>query len=175
MTGRQAVTAAVLLVTLLALLGAPAPTSAHSSRTLQDASMPSVDTAASTTHPVVRAMPEPSTIVPWLLVVGALGAALVSHRRSRRVLGLALVLLLCVFAFEDGLHSVHHGVGRAERAACAIATASAHLTLVTFDAPVVSDVILPAVAFTAERNHPAPIARFLCPVQGRAPPPSAIV
>jgi hypothetical protein len=116
------------------------------------------------------AAPGASATSPWPLVVGALGAIAVGHRRARRAVAIAIVLLLCVFAFEDGLHSVHHATDQAARDACAIAAASASLAVTIAEAPAAADVILPALGEALEAAQGQPVARVECPDQGRAPP-----
>jgi len=82
---------------------------------------------------------------------------------------IAIVLLLALFAFEDGIHSVHHLLDRSQ-AKCAVAVAAAHLNATSADDGGVADVILPAPAVATEIAQPDPVALFPSPVQGRAPP-----
>ena len=65
--------------------------------------------------------------VPWYLVVALSGLAALGARRPRRNLALALVLLLAIFAFENGLHSVHHLNDQDRGESCAVASASQHV------------------------------------------------
>ncbi len=90
------------------------------------------------------------------------------------MVALALVLLLTVFAFEDGLHSVHHGLDQAQASSCAVAAVGTHLSATAVDGAAQSDVILPVVALAAEPRPSDPIARFTSPDQGRAPPASLV-
>ena len=93
-------------------------------------------------------------------------------RRPRRTLVFALALILGIFAFESGLHSVHHGFDpKPER--CPLAAASQHLTAVTIDETLTAAVALPLVRVAIETTTTAPPARFLRPDQGRAPPSAA--
>jgi hypothetical protein len=112
--------------------------------------------------------------LPWPAVLGALAAALatlaLARRRPRRVVGLALVLLLAIFAYEEGLHSVHHGLEKGRGPSCALAAASAHLSATSVDGVVAADVIMPAAARPPESAQPDAVVRFLCPTRGRAPP-----
>jgi hypothetical protein len=80
-----------------------------------------------------------------------------------------LALLLCVFAFEDALHSVHHGLTRSSRA-CAVAAASANLTAVQVDDPGLFIVLF--VGRSVASGRPARPA--LSPDQGRAPPSATL-
>ncbi len=123
-------------------------------------------------HRVALVAATEASMVPWPALLGALGAAALVWRRPRRALTFALVLLLALFAFEDGLHSVHHGVDTSRMAGCALAAASAHLSATAVDRFVPAEVTLPALAPAPEIPQPATAARFLCPDQGRAPPPT---
>ncbi|HET7341689.1 MAG TPA: hypothetical protein VFL90_09515 [Methylomirabilota bacterium] len=83
------------------------------------------------------------------------------------VLGLAV--LLALFAFETGMHSVHH-LGERPPVPCAVASASAHVSGVT---TTVVEVVTPAPAAerAAERAPVSPLAlRPICVHEGRAPP-----
>ena len=101
-------------------------------------------------------------------------AVVTAWHRPRRALVVALALLLCVFAFENALHSVHHGFDPRQQDECTVAVASAHLAAVQVDDIGLSSVVLPVIG-RAEGAPPAStLARFLSPDQGRAPP-SAIL
>ena len=52
-------------------------------------------------------------------------AVALAWRRPRRAAALALVLVLAVFAFEDGLHSVHHGLDQTQASSCPVARPAA--------------------------------------------------
>ena len=107
---------------------------------------------------------------PWPLLVAALIATALGWRRPRRAIALVMVLLLAVFCFEDGLHSVHHLTGQAKLVRCAIATATAHLTATAVDSVATTDIVLPVIPVAIDVTQTDPVARFLCPDQGRAPP-----
>ena len=81
-----------------------------------------------------------------------------------------MVLLLAVFAFEDGLHSVHHLLDKPQLAKCTVATAAGHLQATAVVDGGVTDVLLPAPAVAIDAGQCAPVTRFLRPSQGRAPP-----
>jgi hypothetical protein len=171
---RFSVAAPLAALSLVAAAGAAA---AHS---VKDAGNPGV--AAPTTvpgprldaiDPVVSAAPA-SLALPWYLPVGvALGAAAV-WRRPRRVVVVALVLVLAVFAFENALHSAHHGLDSEQREACTIAAAATHLAAVPVDGIAAASLILPAAGQAVEAAPAFARVRFPSPDQGRAPP-SAIL
>ena len=120
--------------------------------------------------PTLTAVPQ-SPILPWMLLVGALFAVLAAWRHPRVTVTLALVLLLGVFAFENALHSVHHGFDQGAVKGCAIAAASAQLAATTVDAVTQADLAPPPTSDRAvDPALTAPAVRFLCPDQGRAPP-----
>ncbi len=127
---------------------------------------------ASTPEPAAIKVPEAPTVSPWL-VGGALlvlAAAVVARRRPRTVLVVALTLVLAVFAFENALHSVHHGFDVKQSRDCPIAAASAHLAAVAVDVVVESSIILAVAERTAEPERSPVVIRLLGPDQDRAPP-----
>ena len=123
--------------------------------------------------PVLSAAPTPPAL-PWHLFVALGLATVIVWRRPQRVLVVALALLLCVFAFENALHSVHHGLDPQQQQACTVAAASAHLAAVQVDDPGLSSVMLPVVGAADVASPSLASSRFLSPDQGRAPP-SAIL
>jgi len=121
----------------------------------------------------LAAAPEmPGFSWPALAIVTA--AAALGWWRPRRAAALALVLLLAVFAFEDGLHSVHHGLVRAQTSSCQVAAAGAHLHATAVDGAAPREVILPMVALAVETSPSDPIAPLASLEQGRAPPCSFV-
>ena len=112
--------------------------------------------------------------VPWpaLAIVAAVVA--LGSWRPRRAAAFALVLLLAVFAFEDGLHSVHHGMNQAQASSCPVAAAATHLHATPVDGVAPCDVVLPVVALAVEMSPSDPIAYLASPEQGRAPPSSLV-
>src|SRR5262245_8165182 len=122
---------------------------------------------------ILMAAPLPAP-VPWPALLGVLTVFALGWRRPRSDVAIALVLLLAVFAFEDGLHSVHHGFDKSQVASCPTAAVAAHLSATGVDAVLPCDVILPVVAIATEPGQPAPIARLSGPEQGRAPPSSLL-
>jgi len=168
----------ILALAAMTVLGAVAPAWAHTGSTLRLIEAPPgevvVDAAvASTPLPLeLSAAPAPPGI-PWPVLLGAFVLAAAAWRRPRRALVLAVVLLLAVFAFEDGLHSVHHLLDTTKLAKCQVAVAAAHLNATAVDDAGVTDVILPAPAVATDAGQSAPATRFPSPVQGRAPPTRA--
>jgi hypothetical protein len=111
---------------------------------------------------------------PWAALAGVLATVLAAWRRPRRALGLALVLLLALFAFEGGLHSVHHGLGKSSLSTCPIAAASLQLSATGVGEPAAADVILLPTGRAAEFDPVDPAIRPPCPDQGRAPPSATV-
>lgn len=109
----------------------------------------------------------------WTLAVVSAVVAF-GWRRPRRAAALALALFLAVFAFEDGLHSVHHGLDQAPASSCPVAAAGTHLSATAVDG-VPDDVILSMVALSVETSPSDPVVRPTNPEQGRAPPRSGSV
>jgi hypothetical protein len=163
------------LLLTLAILAIAGPAAAHivspapSAVVLPTAEAPAI-------IPVLSAAPAPPAL-PWYLfaaLAAALLAVVPAWHRPRRALAVALALLLCVFAFENALHSVHHGFDPQQQEECTVAAASAHLAAVEVDDIGLSSIVLPVIG-RAEAAPPAsPLTRFLSPDQGRAPP-SAIL
>ena len=79
-----------------------------------------------------------------------------------------------MLAFEDGLHSVHHGLDQAQASSCPVAAAGTHLSATPVDAIAPCDVILPVVALTVGDVAVAPDPRPASPERGRAPPCSLV-
>jgi hypothetical protein len=127
--------------------------------------------AAAAVTPEDHPVSESPGLTPWIAAIVLLLAGLVLRRRSsRRTLVLCLVLLLTLFAFENALHSVHHGFDPKLGDTCALAMASTHLSAVTVDGVAEASIAL-APAGHATQPAPAPLpARWLGPDQGRAPP-----
>jgi hypothetical protein len=119
---------------------------------------------------ILRAGPPAAT--PLLLLFGlaaGLLVALAARWQPRRVLVLALVALLAVFAVEAGIHSVHH-LGERAAATCAIAAAAGHLTLCLDDGPPVVTCGLTPAGMVVEEHVPS-LASPGCGLDlARAPP-----
>jgi hypothetical protein len=163
----------ILALVPLVLLAAPGASWAHSgTEWLSDEIVtPRVDVPPTSDSPfsfTLRAAP-PSPGLSWPVLLGAFIIAAIGWQRPRRALALAVVLLLALFAFEDGIHSVHHMLDRSQ-AKCAVAVAAAHLSADTAGDGPVTAVILLAPAVATEIGQPDPVALFPSPAQGRAPP-----
>ena len=109
-------------------------------------------------------------VTPWIAAGVLLIAGLLLRRFSRRTLVLCLVLLLTLFAFENAVHSVHHGFDPKQADACTLAMASTHLSAVTVDAVVETSIILAATGHATQPGRAPLPARRLGSDQGRAPP-----
>jgi hypothetical protein len=162
----------VSLLLALALVALAGPAAAHVSAPAPSAA--TIEMApADAVVPIWSAAPTPPGL-SWYLPAALAFGALAAWYRPRRVVAVTLALLLCVFAFENALHSVHHSFDPQQQEACAVAAASAHLAAVEVDDPALSSIALPVVG-QAEADPPASSpTRFLSPDQGRAPP-SAIL
>src|SRR5262245_3824116 len=163
----------VLLVAMFVVLGAASPGWAHRELSA-DASTELLATTpdAGVLAPTLSAAPDLPGL-PWPALLCALLAGALGWRRPRRAIALAVVLLLAVFAFEEGLHSVHHLNSQTKLVRCSVAAATAHLAATTVDSAAGHDVILPVATHTTESSQTDPVARFICPDQGRAPPLTA--
>ena len=107
---------------------------------------------------------------PWVFLAAAALLALAVGWRPRRVLALAVVATLAILAFEVGLHSTHHLAQPEDAARCAVAAASAKLSVDLgdpgLDIPYAPTVATPVVTPAA----PTVVARIIAPHAGRAPP-----
>ncbi len=166
----------VVLLAVFAALAIPTPAVAHPVTPI--ASTPDLPTADVAVAPAPAPAdprgpgrgPESAGMPMWV-IVGVLLLAVTAARRSpRRALVLALVLLLTVFAFENALHSVHHGFDAAQYDECTIAAASAHLFAVSVDGVVETTVVLALAARIAEPDLSPRSPRSLGPDLSRAPP-----
>jgi len=165
-----------LLLAVFAALATATPAVAHTVTTVAptpdlptaDVAVAPAPTPADTRDP--RRGPESAGVLAWA-VAGVLLLAITAARRfPRRAIVLALVLLLTIFAFENALHSVHHGFDAKQYDECTIAAAAAHLSAVSADRVVETPVVLALAGHTAEPDLSLPSRRLLGPDQGRAPP-----
>lgn len=92
-------------------------------------------------------------------------------RGLRRLAVVALVGSLGVFAFADGLHSVHHLPDQDAASRCALAAASANVVGVIVDLVPFALPQLPRLAGLQEWAPAAPVRQPIWVAQGRAPPP----
>lgn len=165
--------ALLLTLALLAIAGpagAHVPSPAAPATVLPAAEAPAIIPAL-TSAPTTPALPW-HLFAAWAAVLAL--AALTAWHRPRRAMVVTLALLLCVFAFENALHSVHHGFDSQQQEACTVAAASANLNAVQVDDPGLSSVALPIVGQAAADPATSTPTGFLSPDQGRAPP-SAIL
>ena len=148
-------------------VSAVAPAPAAESPPVQDSAAPVV---AIPGRSASTPAPEPSALTSWI-VAGALALGGLALRRGpRRAVVVGLVLLLALFAFEDALHSVHHGFDPKQAETCTIAAASGHVSGVAVEAVVGASMILMPVGQAVEPDRsPLPLHR-LASDQGRAPP-----
>ncbi len=117
----------------------------------------------------------------WIDTNGTLGAMLVhpvhgvrgATPRGRAVLCVGLALVLALFAFETGRHSVHHLARSHEAARCALASAAHHVAGVGAPAPVSAALLV--VASDAPLDPPPAVSAWRAPGAdlGRAPPASS--
>lgn len=173
MWARWRVPLPLLLLAAVIVLAAARPVSAHpaSRSVLADSSLATVSPSPfASLLPGLTAAPPPPAL-SWPLLVGAVVAAVAARRRRRAVVALPLALLLGIFAFENALHSVHHGLEPAGAKGCAIAAASAHLAATTVDSVTEADPVSPASEDRVLAPElTGPLCRVKCPDQGRAPP-----
>lgn len=109
---------------------------------------------------------------PWGALLALAAVALLGARRPRRAAALLVVVALTVFAFESGVHSVHHLVDPVRAKDCALASASQHVSGVEADpVPVKLSPALRGLASGVPEVAAWPV-RPLPPHGGRAPPAS---
>jgi hypothetical protein len=172
MTVMRARFAVLLLVATSALALSGLPASAHApayDEYDQPASFQIVDGPTVTW----RAATAPVAF-PTLAVAAALALLGAASRRPRRVFALALVAILALFAFQDGVHSVHHLNDPTGRTTCAVAAAAAtHVAApATGGCKVEAAIVIVAEKLPLEE----PPRLDVCPLaahQGRAPPLAA--
>lgn len=165
------------LLLALALLAIAGPAAAHVATPPAPAAILAT-TDAPTVVPVLSATPVPPGLPGHLLA--ALGVTLTlaagaARHRPRRAVGIALILLLCVFAFENALHSVHHGFDPQQQEECTVAAASAQLAAVQVDDVGLRSSTLPVIGRAETAPSPVALTRSLSPHPGRAPPSSAVL
>jgi hypothetical protein len=172
MSGSRTVALIGLLLAVLTALAIPIPAVAHTVTSVAPArDLPTADVAvARAPAPADLRGPESAGIPTWVIAGALLLAVTAARRAPRRALVLAIVLLLTIFAFENALHSVHHGFDANQYDECTFAAASAHLSAVSVDGVVETSVVLALAGRTAEPDLPRPSSRPLGPDQGRAPP-----
>jgi hypothetical protein len=174
MTRGRSLFASLVVAALLSLWGAALPAAAHD---IAETGLEGLTTAIAAHAPadpvdhrpgLLVAAPAPPQVT-WPLL-GVAGIVAFVWRRRRSSIALALALLLAIFAFEDGLHSVHHGFDKFHSASCPTAHASAHLSATGIEPVLSCDVILSVVAIATEPSQPILYTRPTGPYRGRAPP-----
>jgi hypothetical protein len=166
-----AIAVALVLGATASLWSHPAPSSAIEPGVARATPEPSRPTPVPTpAAPAPAEAPAPQR-TPWVPLAGLVIAAVVSWPLRRGAVAPALAALLVVFAFEDALHSVHHGFDPAETADCVIAVASAHVPATTIDAAPVADLAALSGEDARLEPHRASLpARPPSTDQERAPP-----
>ncbi len=162
----------VSLLLALALLAIAGPAAAH---VVFPAAAPAILPApdAPAAFPALTAALAPPSLA-WYLPAVLVLAALTAWRGPRRVLVVTLALLLFLFAFENALHSVHHGFDPKQQEECTVAAASAHLAAVQVDDLGLSSAVLGVIGRTDTAPAVSTPTRFLSPDQGRAPPSATL-
>jgi len=158
----------LLIIVLGVLAGSSLPVRAH---TRTDAAP--LATAVETSPISAWQAAAPAVGVPWMVVIAVLALGSIGARRPRRALTLAIVLLLAFFAFENGVHSVHHLNDRAAKTACAVASATTHLAGTAVGAGSADAIILPSREGLVLDHRSDVAVRSLAAHQGRAPPLAA--
>lgn len=167
-----------MLVLAGLVLASVAPAAAHQkpNALLLDAVSPSVSVLSGATAEDIASsgafvsVAPVSAQLPTVIFGAALLVALLGYRRARRAVVLTLVVILAVLAFENGLHSVHHGLDERRLASCPLGAASSHLSATPVEDIAAAELILDVVAVAPERSQPDVAVRALSPHQGRAPP-----
>lgn len=170
---RRCTVITALILAVAAFWGAPV--SAHPALEVR-AELPAAPTAAPTA--TWSAAPTPPTI-PWPALLAVALVSIAAWRRPRRALALAIVVILAVFAFENGVHSVHHlnSVHHSDDlragATCTVAAATAQLAGTPVDGAVETQFIPAAPERLVLQQQLSFDASALAVHQGRAPPVSA--
>jgi len=166
--------ATLLLVALGALAFWCMPASAHApayGEYDQPVSLPTVESPIVEAPSAAWHAATPPLTLPWLGVAAALVLVIAAARRPRRAFALAIVLILALFAFEDGVHSVHHMNDPTARAACAVAlAASTHVAGPPADGWTAEPLIVVVPEHLVSEKHPSLNSCPLAAHQGRAPP-----
>jgi hypothetical protein len=156
---------------VLALLAIAGPAAGHVA-----APAPPPPLEASQTAPTILTLSAAPAgpALPWYLpaVLALLASAF--WRRPRAAAVVTLIVLLGVFAFENALHSVHHGFDPRQQEDCAVAAVSAHLAAVEVDGVGLAAVALAAIGRAGTAPSFFTLARFLRLDQGRAPPSATL-
>jgi hypothetical protein len=157
----------IMLGALVASLATVAPAAAHmTTAPLAAVSATAPSVPASAALPGTASGFSPAWVGLILLAV----AQALGKRRPRRAVAFLLCLVLAIFAFEAGMHSVHHlGAGDSGTTHCAIASATAHALEAIFESVTVAPVPEPQWLVGADDGCRAAWIS-LRPDSGRAPP-----
>jgi hypothetical protein len=163
----------VLALLVAASLAAPGLVSAHV-RLPESPATPASSAAtavAADARPlgIVAAAPAPRPLWPLAAGVG-LAALTLAVVAPRRTFGVALVVVLAVFAVETGVHSVHHMADQKAATQCVVSAASAHVQGASMEAPASAPWMPMPVGTVAVAAAVRPGSSPLRPDEGRAPP-----
>jgi len=180
MSGRRVVLAAAFILSAAMVLTA-APAWAHKNPSIvlpapvvapvppMPARADSVSLSASPSRSFNVTAPVASSF-GWLALLACAAALTTVSRRSRFAAVITLALLLTVFAYERGVHSVHHLGQPVQEHECAVAAAATHTESAADDVSGPFAPVLAPVCTVAEVSRP-PLAIFdLSAEHGRAPP-----
>jgi hypothetical protein len=128
--------------------------------------------AASDSSPEWRSLPA-APGPPWFALACVAVSLLVMGWRLRQAVAVAIVLALAIFAFEHGVHSVHHLNDRASGATCPVASAASQLAGTPVEASAVSHIAFALVDATLPDSSSTLDFYLGSAHQGRAPPLAA--
>ena len=179
MSGRRAVLVTALMLSAAMVLAA-APVQAHEGLSIvlpEPVGAPAAPVASpaqpvgSPAAPISNDVASPvAPRVGWLALLAAVAILGAASRRPRSAGPLAFALLLGIFAFERGEHSVHHLGQPVQAHECAVAAAASHTEAATDDG---SSLLVagPAPAgAAAEVSSPRLTLFHFSAEHGRAPP-----
>jgi hypothetical protein len=170
MFGRRAILVAAFMLSA-AVVSAALPAQAHEGPSIV-LPAPIVAPAAPVASP---AQPISASAVPispsfgWLALLASV-AVLAAARRSRSAGAFVLALLLGIFAFERGEHSVHHLGQPVQAHECAVAAAASHTEAATDDGSSLLVAGLASAGAAAEVSSPRLTPFHFSAEHGRAPP-----
>jgi hypothetical protein len=157
----------IMLGALMASLATTAPAAAH----MTTAPLASVSATAPPAPASAALAGTASGFSPaWVGLILLAVARALGTRRPRRAVAFLLCLVLGIFAFEAGMHSVHHlGAGDSGPTQCAIASATAHAPEAIFESVTAAPVSEPQWLVSADDGRRTAWIS-LRPDSGRAPP-----
>ncbi len=178
MFGRCVVLAAAFILSAAMVLTAP-PAWAHKGQSIGLPApvvvpvAPPADPISPPPAPVSNVVASP--VAPsfgWLALLAAVAVLVVVTRRSRSASAVAVALLLGIFAFERGEHSVHHLGQPVQAHECAVAAAAAHTEAAADHGSSLLVVRLAPAGAAVEMSSPGLAPLPLSAEHGRAPPAS---